>query len=371
MAFAVTSSQRNALMGNHEMFTSCAILRGSSHLLTIPPDELIDVRISATMSTRGGRDGQITVTQNILDKGYLNPMSDQVIISTGIPNLVSVPIFTGKVDAHDASDGLLVNVPLLSRGAEAIRASFESPWAAVNGNQASNEIARILNSIDPNWGVDTTAATLSSPIGNGLVWEQDPGQALDQIAQGSSLIWQPDRVGSFVVYNNPYAVGSSLGANPVVTFRDGERGTTVHVAESTTREGIYNSVTIVTERVNNSEPIRVTVRDATTGSPTFWGPPGLFGKQNLVVKNQTPITEAAALALAIRILRQSLSLQRAWIIETPHMPLLDPGDVFSLWYRDQVTAQVVESIAYSGRADQLTRITSRELRLIESVEVVS
>ena len=360
MSFIVTAAQKAALLGSHEMSTRAVCLRGSTSLGDIP---LVDLSVSATYGTRGGRDAWIRVDRNVIDSGMLNPLSDQVIIYTGIKGVVEIPIFTGRVDTRNADESGLVEVPLLSRGAEAIRAQFEVPWTVQAPLLSTTEISRILRDVDSTWSVDTNRAT-PRPIPANLVFEWDRGAACDLLAQGASQIWQPDRTGGFVVYDNPYSIGPTLASQSVVTIRDGIDGATVQVFDATSREGIYNSVTLVVERVNNTEPLRVTVRDTAPGSPTMWG--GLFGKQNLVVKNQNPTNIADATLLALRILRQSLALQRSWRIELPHMPLLDPGDVFTLWYRDEVTAQVVESVQYSGKADDLTVISSRELTLADA-----
>jgi hypothetical protein len=149
-------------------------------------------------------------------------------------------------------------------------------------------------------------------------------------------------------------------------FRDGENGALVTVDNAKSRDGIFNSVTVVTERANNTAPVRVTVRDMAALSPTRWG--GLFGKQNLVVKNQVPLIAPETLALAGRLLRQSLALQRSFTVSVPHMPILDPGDVFTVWYRNEVVALVAESIRYSFNARQETTINARELRDIEVTE---
>lgn len=358
MAFPLTDAQKQMFLGSHEMSFRCDVFRGAQNLGTIPA---VDANVSATYGTQGGRDGYFYVSQHVIDAGLLDPNSDQVMLSVGIPGVVDVPIFTGRVDELTESDDGSVRVQLLSRGAEAIRASFEFPWAAGSaGSVAAVEMKRILNAIDTSWGVDLTRANDNIIPGN-LVWETDPGQALDQLGQGASLIWQPNRVGGFEIYTNPYAIGPSLGANPVVLLRDGVDGTTVRVDKNTSRVGVFNSVTVITERVNNTIPIRVTVRDNIVGSPTFWG--GLFGKQNLVVKNQTPVNASDSLTLARRILRQSLSLQRSFVITVPDMPFLDPGDVFSLWYQDVVYSLVVESVSYSTSAQQDTVISARELLL--------
>lgn len=357
--FPVSDTQLQGLMGSHVMHLRTAVVRGSALAAYDIPIE--SGSVSATYATQGGRDASLTVAREVIDAGLLNPLSDQVIIYTGIPGLVEVPIFTGRVDAHnDTSEGL-VDVPLISRGVEAIRASFETPWAAIDGNQARAEIRRILQSMDPTWSVDVSRAQATT-IGRNLVWEDDPGQALDQLARGASLIWQPNRTGGFEVFTNPFLY---TGVDPVanILFRDGESGTTVEIQDAKSREGIYNSVTVVAEKYGNQAAIRRTVRDNNPASPTYWG--GIFGKQNLVLKSQLPIDVAQAQALALRVLNQSLALQRTWTITVPHMPLLDPGDVFALWYKDEVTAQVVESIEYSVNAQDPTVITSRELRFIQ------
>src|ERR1044071_8933787 len=124
MSFIVTAAQKAALLGSHEMSTRAVCLRGSTSLGDIP---LVDLSVSATYGTRGGRDAWIRVDRNVIDSGMLNPLSDQVIIYTGIKGVVEIPIFTGRVDTRNADESGLVEVPLLSRGAEAIRAQFEVP----------------------------------------------------------------------------------------------------------------------------------------------------------------------------------------------------------------------------------------------------
>lgn len=363
MAFPVTDAQKAALLGSHEMSARTVAFRGSTLLGEVPA---MDVLVSATLRTQGGRDAAMTVPRTVLDLGWLDPLSDQVIVYVGVKGWFEVPIFTGRVDTvSDFSDGD-VRISLLSRGAEAIRAQFEVPWAAVNGSQARIEMARILQDVDSTWGVDYTDAdpTIIAP---NLVWEFDRGQALDQIALGCSLIWQPDRSGGFRIFTNPYFIGPSLGAFPVVTIHDGVGGTTVTVNAQSSRDVLYNSVTVVTERVDNTEPVRVTVKDADPASPTFWG--GVFGKQNLVVKNQVPLDLAQSQQLATRILRQSLSLIRTFEITCPNMPILDPGDVFTLWYQDVVYSLVVEAISYSYDAQVPTTISARELRSLGLVDM--
>lgn len=358
MAWPVSDTVKDAFLGSHEMQLMVQVIRGTQDLGFIG---VIDANVSATYGTQGGREASLVVARHVIDDGLLDPNSDQVVIRTGIPGVADVPLFTGRVDELSERSTGEVEVQLLSRGAELIRAQFEVPWAAgPAGTYTTAEMTKIIQSIDPTWGVDITDAN-NDTIPSGLVWEEDPGQALDQLAQGASLIWQPDRVGSFRIYVNPWTVGAVLGSQSVVTLTDGQDGVLVTVEKNSSRIGVYNSVTVVTERVDNTPPIRVTARDGDPASPTYWG--GLFGKQNLVVKNQTPTSDIASEDLARRILRQSLALQRSFSVSVPDMPLLDPGDVFTLWYMGTVYTLVAESIDYSTRADQATVISGRELRI--------
>lgn len=364
MAFQVTPEQRDAFLGSHEMFTRVQVFRGDEYLGEIPATE---VAVAATYGTQGGRDAAFTVDTDVTDRGLLNPLSDQVMISTGIPGVVEVPLFTGRVDEPETYDDGRVRVSLISRGVEARRAPFLVPWAAHLNNQAWNEIRLILQDVDPSWSVYYTGDRIST-IPPNLLWEEDRTQACDQLAQGANLIWQPDRTGGFVVFDNPYSVGPEASENSVVTLVDGEDGTLVQVEGTSSREGMFNSVTVITERTNNTLPIRVTAMDTSPTSPTQWG--GLFGKQNLIIKNQTPLDVAGSQLLALRVLRQTLARQRSFTITCTNMPLLDPGDIFILFYQNLVYALVVERITYSCSGDEPTIISARELLFREDIGIV-
>jgi hypothetical protein len=355
MAVILTSAQQRALLGSHRMTTSATVLRGSESLGEIP---VVSGYVTATLSTRGGRDAFFSTTRSVLDQGLLNPLTDQVILRTGIEGFLDITLFTGRVDTIDTDETGFVQVQLLSVGAQATRDDFIIPWVATSAT-AAPEIAAILQASDPSWGVDITNASIV-PLTGQQIWETDRGQALDQIASGANLIWQPDRYGSFVVFDNPYLIGPTLASESVIMFVDGEGGALVEVSDSRTRQGVYNSITVIMERTDNTEPIRVTVQDTTVGSTTAFG--GSFGRQNKVIKN--PTTEDPAV-LAMRLLRQSLALRRSWTIRVPHVPILDPGDVFTLWYRNEVTAQVVETTQYGLAAGDSGLITSRELVTLE------
>lgn len=360
MAVILTPAQQEVLLGSHRMTTTATVVRGSESLGRIP---IIGGYVTATLGTRGGRDAFFTTPRSVLDDGLLNPLTDRVILTTGVKDFLDITLFTGRVDTPNKDETGLVQVQLLSTGAEAIRDEFEVPWAA-SALTAGGEIALILKDVDPSWGVNLTNASLT-PLSGQQVWESDRGQALDQLAGGANLIWQPDRYGSFTVFDNPYRLGAVLANQSIITLVDGQDGALVQVNDAHSRQGVYNSITVVMERTDNTEPIRVTARDENPNSVTVYGGP--FGRQNKVIKNPTT---SDPLALAGRLLRQSLALRRSWTIRLPHAPIFDPGDIFVLWYDGEVTAQVVETTQYGLAAGDSSLITSRELVATELESVL-
>ena len=351
MAYPLSDAEKAVLLGSHRMTTTAVALRGSELLGTLP---VISGAVTATLGTRGSRDASFTTTRTAIDDISLNPLTDRVILSTGVPEAFDIILFTGRVDDILADSSGQVNIQLLSVGAEAIRDDFIVPWSATSLSVAA-EIAAILQDVDPTWGVDISRAS-TIPVTGQQIWESSRGQALDQLASGANLIWLPNRFGSFDVFDNPYAIGPSLASESVIMFQDGQDGALVNVNETRTRVGVYNAITVVMERTDNTEPQRFTAVDNNPASLTFYG--GVFGRQNKVIKN--PTSENPAM-LAGRLLRQSLALRRSWTIRVPHVPILDPGDIFVLWHDNEVTAQVVESTQYGLGAQDGSAFTSREL----------
>ncbi|HET9866605.1 MAG TPA: hypothetical protein VFQ06_04885 [Nitrospira sp.] len=338
---------------NHAMSVRIEAFRYGESLGSIPFES---GTITATLTSQVNRNGSFVVPRTVYDAGLLDPLTDHVIIYTGIEDMLEVPIFTGRVDARVLDESGRVNVSVVDYSAMLIRARFEQPWPAIAGGRVLAEIERIIKDVDGSYAIQYhNAFDGINPV---AVWEEDRGQALDDLATSINCVWQSDRTGGFVVYPNPYIVAASV--TPVGVLRDGADGNITSWTETTSREHIANSVTVVVERTDNSPPIRVTARDTNVLSKTFWGGP--FGKQNIIKKLSNPLTEELATLVAFRLLNQSLALARSWQITTPHFPLYDPGDVAAVVLDGEVTAQVIESITYPLRAIDQTTFSTRQLR---------
>lgn len=351
---------RRALLGSHDMQTQVDVFDADGLRATNVP--IVTGTISANLLSDVCRSGSVTVAGRLVDGGLFDPARDLVRISTGIDGFPLVPIFTGRVQevTEDYAGQAVVQVDDFGR--DIVEAKFEQPWQASQGDAVSTEMRRIIKDVNDDFGLDSSLA-LPGVVASGLVWEESRGEALDSLAAAINCIWQTERTGSFVLYPNPYNLTEPPSLT--ITLSDGPSGTLTSLTRNTTRDKVYNSVTVLVERSDNTPPLRVTVRDTSPSSPFLWG--GKFGKVNQVLRLQTPGGAGDAALVAQRVLNQSLALARSWRLTTPHFPLLDPGDVIAVTARGDTTVQVVESITYPLEAIAATSIATRELR--QQVEV--
>lgn len=350
-----------ALDGSHEATVRVTVLRAGTVLGSIP---IAGGSVSATLATTASRDASLSVERRVLDEGFLDPLSDEVVIYSVVAGY-DIPLFTGRVDVvSDNSDGS-VSVTCIDRSTEVVRARFESPWASRPVNNVHTEMRRMVQDVNALWGFETFGLPEERvPV---AVWEEDRGQALNELAATAGAYWVSDRVGGIAVHRNPFRSQQPL--DPVVTLRDGEDGVLVSISRVLSREDVHNSVTVVSERTDSSPPVRVTVRDTLPGSPTRWGGP--FGKQNRVVKLSTVESLGLAKAVALRLLNQSLALTQSLQLSLAHFPLLDPGDVVGVWWRGVPTLQVVESVTYPLGAPGASALSTRELRLLPPDDITA
>jgi hypothetical protein len=359
MVFVASDLLRQALEASHEMTLDVFVVRDGD--VTQVVEGITDLTCQATLGTQGGRSASLTVERSLIDQdGPFDPFTDEVVIRTGVRGVGDIPLFVGRVDGLDDDETGKVDINLISRAGELKRAKFEAPYPSAKGLSTTEQMRAIVQSINEEWTVTSTVVN-DTPVPV-AVWEEDPGQALDDLATGINALWSPDRGGGFTIITNPYTL--DVEPEPVAVLRDGEDGVLVRVRHVRSREQINNSVTVVVERTDGLTPIRVTARDSDPSSPTFWG--GQFGKQNEIIKTQTTLTRADATTLVQRRLAQSLALARSWSITMPPGvgQLLDPGDLIAVWYRNEVTAQVVESVRYASHARSTVVADTRLFRTI-------
>lgn len=349
----------HALSSNHEMQVKVNVFTRAGLRASDIPIE--GGNITATLLSDVCRSGSLLVSPHLISAGLLDPRRDRVQIFTGPRGYPLIPIFTGRVVDRSEPSGGVVQVQVEDYGRDIVDARFEEPWQADIERSIPWEMRRIIQDVDETFSVNLAGA-IPGPTPN-VVWDENRAGALDELAAATNTIWQSDRSGGFDVFPNPYRL--AVVTPPRLTLTTGPGGTLTSYTENTTRDNVYNSMTVLVERADNEKPVRVTVRDNRPGSAFRWG--GEYGKVNRVVRLQTPGGESAALAMAQRLLNQSLGLFRSWRLTTPHFPLLDPGDVIGAREGGETTIQVVETVSYPLAAIDATAIATRELRYNEEI----
>ena len=272
--------------------------------------------------------------------GLLTPVRTVARIRGGIRygdgSTEMFPLIVGRVGDLRRNDDGSVTARVDDLAADVIGVAFEQPRASENV-PVTTQIRRLILEALPEatFGTDDVDDAQTPR----LVWDEDRGDALDKLAEAVGGRWFALGDGSFVVRRYAYDVGT-----PVQDIWDTDGGLLVSATPSLTRDGAANSITVVVERFDGGTPFRVTVRDTTVGSPTFYGGP--FGRPTKVIKVQTPLTEGEATTYARAQLNASTALLSQWSIECVPDFTLEPGDTIRTRSRNVRSTQLIDSITY-------------------------
>lgn len=301
-------------------------------------------RVGASLTSRVTRRLDMMVDPSLYPAGptdLLSPYASVLRVSAGIGfpdgSREMFPIFTGRVATVDRAGDGDVEVSAEDLAADVVGFQFEQPQASNAGTPITTEIRRLITQAVP----DATFGTDDVPAGTTpvLVWDTDRGKALDDLAEAVQGRWYVLGDGSFVTRRYPYATGT-----PVASLVDESGGVVVTASRSITRWGTANSVTVVSERMDGTDPVRATVRDTDPSSPTRFGGP--YGRVSQVINIQTPITLPVAQELAKAQLEAASALVEQWSIGIHPDYTLEPGDTITVSYRGLSSVQVIDRISY-------------------------
>jgi hypothetical protein len=334
-----TAQYRQALPVPHRRETRVEVYHDGVRVADNLP--FVEGRVTASLTARVTRQLGLTVDPQyfpMLDTDLLSPTRAILKISTGIgyPNGTReiFPVFVGRVReiARNPRGGVSLTANDLAQ--DVVDARFEQPRPSNAGVFITAQIQTLITEAitSATFGTNNVPQA-TTPI---LVWDEDRGQALDDLAQAVRGRWYALGDGSFVVRAYPYAVST-----PVLSLTDGALGTVKEATVLRSRAGVYNSVTIRSERMDGSAPIRATARDSSPSSPTFYG--SLYGRVAQIIKVQTPLTLADAQALAAATLSASSALSEQWTVACVPDATLEPGDTISITSRGITGTQIIDS----------------------------
>lgn len=259
------------------------------------------------------------------------------------------PVFTGRVNtARLAADGR-ATFQCDDLADDVIGFRFEAPESTRESRIHAQIRALILAALPQ--AVFDTFAVPDAPTPP-LAWDEDRGQALDDLSEALGGRWYALGDGTFTVRPFSYALG------PVVAkITDGVNGLLSEADIDRTRIGSANSIVVVSERADGTDPVRVVARDVTVGSPTLFG--GLFGRVSQIIKIQTPLSATEAQTLARTQLAAATALLEQWTSRMVPDYTLEPGDTARLSYRGRQADQILDTITYPLAGSELMQLGSR------------
>lgn len=307
---------------------------------------IIGGSVSANLTNRVTRTADFTLSDDWYPRSPTDPLSpfqSVVRIYAGIRygdgSREVFPVFTGRVyDVSRDKDGS-VSFRADDLAADVVAYPFEQPRASRQNplSGALAEIERLILEAVP----QATFGTHDVPDGPvpALVWDEDRGKALDDLSEALGARWYALGDGSFVVRSFTYAP-----ATPVQEFLDGPTGLMASATTSQTRDGTANSIVVVAERLDGTDPIRVIARDTSPSSPTRFG--GRYGRVSQVIKVQTPLTSLEAQVFARAQLSASIALTEQWSADVVPDHTIEPADTARLRYRGVMADQIIDSMTY-------------------------
>lgn len=259
------------------------------------------------------------------------------------------PIFTGRIDTPRRNSEGTVDFECYDLAADVIAYPFEQPRTTTQATTLAEIRGLILESLpQATFGSDDVIDT-STPK---LTWDKDRGEALDDLAQSTGGRWYALGDGSFVVRSFSYAPG------PVAaTYADGPLGVVSSATASRSRNGAFNSVVVVSERTDGTDPVRVPARVNDPTHPLFFG--GKYGKVGQLINVSTPLSTGPAQLLAQTQLSASSALREQWSISMVPDYTLEPQDTVRMGYRGLSAVQIVDQVSYPLDHRDLMTVTGR------------
>lgn len=313
--------------------------------------------VSAQLTSRVTRSASFSMSREWLPAtadDVMSPSHAIVQIEAGIrypdgtPEMF--PVFTGRVySARLGSDGS-VTFRADDLAADVVVADFEQPFASQQGASTVAEVRRIISLAYP-YAVFGPDDVDDAPVPR-LVWDDDRGRALDDLAAVAEARWFTLGNGNFVVRRLDYEA-----LNVVSDLRDGPGGTLLGADVEITADGVYNSVVVLGDRLDGDSPIRAVERlDNAVSAYRFAGP---FGQRVRKIRLQTATTPFEAQRAARSRLAADSALVRQWSMQCVPDHRLEPGDVVTTTSRGLRDTQVIDSITYPLFPDEDMTLSGR------------
>lgn len=292
----------------------------------------------------------------------LNPYGTELRAFKGIRygsgTQVEFPVFVGTVEEVSPPRGTCT-VKASDTALRVAGAGFQSPMPSQVGHLVVDEVERLILDANPLATFGThSAITTKVPT---LAYDDNRGQALDNLADAATAYWYTLADGRYVLRLVPWL--APLTQTPL-PMSDSEGGTLLDAFPVRSATGIYNQVTVVSDRADGGQALWATASDTNPASPTYNR--GAFGVRSQRIRLTGAAVQSQLDALARTQLDKSKALTESWQATCVPDASIELGDAAALTYRTRLATQFVASFSLPLGADQGMQMQMRDLVGVDS-----
>jgi hypothetical protein len=264
------------------------------------------------------------------------------------------PVFRGPIVSPKPGSGGQLTVTANDRAYLVGKAKFDQPLQSNAGVALVDEVERLILQAVPDAEFGThDDFTQVVPV---LAYDDDRGQALDNLCKTADALWLAQADGKFVLRRTPWTAGA--GQTPVL-LTDGPGGTLFSGYPDRDADSILNRITVVSERPDGGVAMYATASDTDPASPTYIGGP--FGVRSDRVRVTGAASQAQLFALAKALLQRAKARVEAWQYECVPDGSLELGDLLDSSYRDHTARQYAAGFTMPLAVDGRMQIDGRDL----------
>jgi hypothetical protein len=248
------------------------------------------------------------------------------------------PCFVGTIEKMRPAQNGVCKVEAADTALRVSGAGFVVPLPSNVGASVLDEFERLVRDAHPlaEFGEHDAITTLVPQ----LSYDDDRGAALDSLAKAASANWYTLADGRFVMRWLPWT--SPAVAAPIVLM-DGLGGTVIEAYPERSTDGIYNQVTVTSDRPDGGDPLYATAVDNDPTSPTWVSGP--FGRRSIQVRVTGATEQGQLLGLAKDLVQRSRTLTSSWQVTIKPDASIELGDTLDITYQGHRTLQYVASFS--------------------------
>lgn len=376
--YTATARFREAIITAHTVDAKAEIWSSDQKLISLPI-ESGSVEVNAKNAVR--RTCEVTLftdrtTDNLVpdnDFDYITPFGNEIRLYRGIQyadgtsEYIPLGVFViTEVSISDKAEGVMIKIKGEDRSIIVTRSKFLQPYQMITGTLEAS-ISALLKSrySDVEVSFPTTGVSIGQVI-LGTDKANDPWKDAVQICELVGYDLYFDVTGVATMKQFPSLDGSVV----VATYEEGNGTRITGLDRTISNKETYNGIVYTVTGTQISTPIRVTVWDEDSTSPTYRF--GKFGEVPTFVDTNLVQTVDAATKAAIALLNTYIGSQETLTWTSLVDPTLDAQDVV---YVKSVGAKVnrlviLDAITIPLTADAEMKADARIVRVVSTGEKI-